>query len=116
MIPYTGAECHMRGNDSVFGSHQLMIVEQAFGGLKGRFRWLNGRVIVHNPMEHAKIIPVGCLLHYLCMDHDQQFEVEWSQGVKLRCGDRVRPEKDHTLDAEGIREVLCNYMYRKNMP
>ncbi len=65
-------------------------------------------------MEHAGFVTVGCILHNICMDSDYKYDVKWAEGVKLRCGTRVRPEKDHGLGAVGVRDVLCKYLYRRN--
>ena len=73
-----------------------------------------GRVIVHNPIEHAGIVTVECTLHNNCMDKDVKSDVKWAEVLKLRCGTRVRPEKDHALGVVGVRDVLCNYFYSRN--
>lgn len=78
-----------------------------------QLEWGNGRITVQNPMLHAKIISVGCILHNMMMDSDAKFDKQWARGVRLRLGNRIRSEKDHSLDAIGARDVLAQYVYRK---
>lgn len=97
-----------------YQSSTRIVVEQAFGRLKGRFRWLNGKITVHNPMEHADIINVGCILHNIMMDSDVRFDKQWAKGVRLRCGNTIRPEMDHTLGSIELRDALAQYVVDRN--
>jgi hypothetical protein len=48
-------------------------VERAFGHLKGRFRRLQN-VPLHNAEEICKLIYAACILHYLCLLHEDDVE------------------------------------------
>ena len=79
IIPYCSGHLSdpVKERFTFYQSSTRIIVEQAFGRLKGRFKWLNSRITVHNPMLHADIINVGCILHNLMMDCDVRFDKQW---------------------------------------
>ncbi len=116
IIPYPNNELEdpLKERLNFWQSSTRIIVEQAFGRLKGRFRWLNGRVTIHNPMDHARIINVGCILHHIMMDSDCRYNVQWAEGVRLRIVNRVRLDRDHTMHAAEVRNVLAEYVYSRN--
>lgn len=116
IIPYLRSELldPIKERFNFYQSSTRIIVEQAFGRLKGRFRWLNGKITVHNSSEHARIINVGCILHNIMIDSDVQYDKHWAKGVRLRCGTRVRPEKDHSLNSIQLRNALARYVVDRN--
>ncbi|XP_062598298.1 putative nuclease HARBI1 [Saccostrea cucullata] len=61
-----------RGEDRYNGSHRRtrVVVEQAFGVLKSRFRCLHktGGALEYTPAKCCKIVYVCCQLHNICID------------------------------------------------
>ena len=116
MIPYGTDELRdpVKKRFKLYQSSTWIIVEQALGMLKGRSGWLNGKVTCHNPLSHAAIIGVGCILHNLMMDSDLQFDADWAEGVRLRSSHKIRPEKDHSLTAVGVRNKPAEYVCRRH--
>ena len=95
-------------------SSTRIIVEQAFGRLKGRFRWLNGTLHVDNPEKHADIITVGCILHNFLMSVGDAYDLDWVGGVHLRCGNQIVVSNSPGADGRHVRDHLCRHMMRAN--
>ena len=115
VIPYPG--WHLTPNQERFNfwhSSTRMIVEQAFGRLKGRFRWLNGVLHVTDAEKHAEIIVAGCILHNWLMDRSDRYDVNWSGGVKLRCGNQIATGNGDDVSANAVRNALCKHMLKMN--
>lgn len=49
------------------------------------------------------------------MDSDCKYDVQWAEGVCLRMDTRIRVEKNHSMGAVELRNVLAEYVYKKNM-
>ena len=115
MVPYPGHNLppHQE-NFNFWQSSTRIIVEGAFGRLKGRFRWLNGTLNMRNPEMHTRIITAGCILHNVMMDHDDQYDVEWDLGVRLRCGNQINTATSMPLTASDVRDKLCNHLNQVN--
>lgn len=115
IIPYPGRRLPQdKDLFNFWQSSTRIIVEGAFGRLKGRFRWLNGILNIRNPEMHTRIITVGCILHNLMMDFDDQYDKQWDDGVRLRCGSQINLTANRNIDAKDIRDRLCQYMNRVN--
>lgn len=72
MVPYPGHHLTQRQKPWPLAHwHSTrIIVEQACGRdrLKGRFRWFSGRMAIRSPLDYARAIWAGCILHDLLMD------------------------------------------------
>ena len=104
-----------------------MVVENAFGRLKGRWRCLLKRndaatedvptiisacCVLHNicPSTSHQIAP--CVLHNICEVHKEQFDETWME--ELASGVNASSPTQNTstnTNAESIRTALCNYMH-----
>jgi DDE superfamily endonuclease len=133
MIPYPSSQLsdEARKSYNFFQSCTRNIVEQAFGRLKGRFRWLNGIVAVRSVLEHAGIIFCACMLHNIMIDEMDEPLAEWGEsesssdedsdeesgdhGLDLMTGDDIVPGESD-LEASAIRDILCSYTFGKNGP
>ena len=68
IVPYPGHDLPKSKKDFNFRqSSTRIIVEQAFGRLKGRFRLLNGVIQVADSDRHADIVVAACILHNLSL-------------------------------------------------
>ena len=120
IVPYPGRDLPSdKERFNHWHSSTRMIVEQAFGRLKGRFRLLNGTLYIRDPVEYATIIGVGCILHNLMMDMNDIYDVTWVRGVRLRTSDQVFGEgsrAERVSSGSQVRNLLCAHVNRKNQP
>ena len=91
-------------------SRARMVVENAFGRLKGRWRCClktNDAAIKDVPT----IISTCCVLHNICEVHKEQFDDTWME--ELASGVNAPSPTQNTstnTNAERIRTALCNYI------
>lgn len=50
-----------------------MCIEKAFGRLKGRFRFLNGTLLMRMLKEHGMVLFTACILHSILMDQNDVY-------------------------------------------
>ena len=87
-----------------------MVVENAFGRLKGRFQCLAKRI--DTTVEHTvNIVTMCCMLHNFCILSNQEFLEEWMQvDVNwLRGGENHRCIEIEN-EAESIRTAIKTYL------
>ena len=91
-------------------SRSRVVVENAFGRLKGRFQCLAKRI--DTTVEHTvNIVTMCCMLHNFCILSNQEFLEEWMQidvdwvrqGENQRC---IEIENE----AESIRTAIKTYL------
>ena len=91
-------------------SRARMVVENAFGRLKGRWRCLLKRNDTATE-DVPTIISACCVLHNICEVHKEQFDETWME--ELASGVNASSPTQNTstnTNAESIRTALCNYM------
>ena len=87
-----------------------MVVESAFGRLKGCWRCLLKRNDAATE-DVPTIISACCVLHSICEVHKEQFDETWME--ELASGVNASSPTQNTstnTNAESIRTALCNYM------
>ena len=63
-------------------SRSRVVVENAFGRLKGRFQCISKQI--DTSIENSvKIVSACCILHNFCEISNQSFSVEWLQGIDV---------------------------------
>ena len=87
-----------------------MVVEAAFGRLKGRFRCLLKRVdttLKYLPKKIAACV----VLHNLCEMKDESFSEEWLNGIPDECCDSAVAAERAPVDVgkDAIRNALVNF-------
>eukprot|EP00794_Sanderia_malayensis_P017876 gene17876-19655_t len=93
-------------------SRARMVVENAFGCLKGRWRCL----LKQNEADYSKInevVATCCTLHNICETFNEVFDGELTQGVD-GSAERICTAEPHqantvNLNADAIRNALVNY-------
>ena len=95
-------------------SRARMVVENAFGRLKGRWRILLKRI--DSKLENVQdIIVTCCILHNLCEQWGEDFRDEWrvhitEQECDLQIPDQMRPGNAAARsEARDIRNALMRY-------
>lgn len=87
-------------------SHARVVVEHAYGRLKGRWRCLLKRLDVH-VRDVPELVAACCVLHNMCEVHGDTFDDSWLEGT-----DNCNHTNTHELDvaqpesASNIRHAL----------
>ena len=91
-------------------SRARMVVENAFGHLKGRWRCLLKRNDAATE-DVPTIISACCVLHNICEIHKEQFDETWMEELALGVNASSLTQNTSTnSNAESIRTALCNYI------
>ncbi|XP_047124185.1 putative nuclease HARBI1 [Hydra vulgaris] len=91
-------------------SRSCVVVENAFGRLKGRFQCISKRI--DTSVENTvKIVSACCILHNFCEISNQSFSEDWLHGIdvnmikiSIRRNDSVR------IEAEEIRSAIKQHI------
>ena len=116
MKPFT-FNSSLTNNQKVFNYHlskARIVVENAFGRLKARWRWLTKRNDM-NISNTPHIVTACCILHNICEMFGDQVHDAWlddandvtDQPLTISTGDRAE------TDAKEIRNTLVQY-YNQN--
>ncbi|KAM9143899.1 uncharacterized protein ACDP82_007612 [Pangshura tecta] len=100
MKPYTGKLDSSKERFNNRLSRCRMIVERAFGRLKGRWRCLFGRLDLDEE-NIPMVIAACCILHNICEVKGEKFPQEWSAEVERLAADFEQP------DTRAIRGAQC---------
>ena len=94
-----------------------VVVENAFGRLKARWRRLSKQIDMH--IDNAPhIIAACCVLHNVCEVHKDNFDEDWLQ--ELDTSTHVQPScvssnsSTNTSGGNEVREVLVDYFKNEN--
>lgn len=108
MKPYTdnGNLTREQVNFNKILSMTRVVVENAYGRLKGRFRSIAKRLDL-NVETVCLVIAACCVLHNFCEVMGEDFNEEWLQGVQLHLGVfPVDPNQGQNRNAVAIREAI----------
>ena len=73
----TCIKCYKIGQPPYRRSFNYRVVEQAFGRLKGRWKIMDGRCMLNDPVFARHVAMVCCGLHNVCERHNCAFEPGW---------------------------------------
>ena len=81
MKPYinTGSLSAQQKKFNLRLSHTRVVVEHAFGLLKGRWRCLRTRLAV-DVSRVPELVAACCILHNICQLHGEEFDSQWLEG------------------------------------
>ncbi|XP_033100382.1 protein ANTAGONIST OF LIKE HETEROCHROMATIN PROTEIN 1-like [Anneissia japonica] len=89
-------------------SRARMVVERAFGQLKGRWR-----ILMRRNDSALKAIPQMvtscCILHNFCIEHNEVYEAGWDQMHVIYEQPQADPVHDVVPSADDIRNALLGY-------
>ena len=107
-FPDNGNSSHQQKTFNYRLSRARVIVEHAYGRLKGRWRCLLKRLDV-SVCDVPKLVAACCVLHNICEIHGESFDEEWMQGVE----DSVPANNISTVEVvesgKDIRQALTLY-------
>jgi hypothetical protein len=89
-------------------SRARIVVENAYGRLKGRWR----RLIKQNEMDISRVpqvITACCILHNICEVHGDAFAETWLEGPDLMQPNPVTAPQAACSQAKQIRDILVQY-------
>lgn len=110
---------HLDAKSESFNFYQSstrIIVEQAFGILKARWRWLAGKMVITDATRLSDVIVVACILHNLMMRLNDLFDNEWAGGVDLNLQPSAlsRAEAEASGDGKEVRAILLEHAWAAN--
>jgi hypothetical protein len=91
-------------------SRSRVVVENAFGRLKGRFQCISKRI--DTSVENSvKIVSACCILHNFCEISNQSFSEDWLQGIDVNMVKISTGRNDFVrIEAEEIRSAIKQYI------
>ena len=96
-------------------SRARIVIENAFGRLKRRWRCLLKRLDV-KPDNLALVITACCVLHNICENHGEEFDSDWLDDISDDLASFPHPETGSTpmhspdnIDASIVRNVLVEH-------
>ena len=90
------------------------VVEQAFGRLKGRWKIMDGKCTIKDPVFVRHVAVVCCALHNVCERHQCPFEPGWLPDESVYV-DTTPPNLQVTAvigSAASVREALARHIHR----
>ena len=94
-------------------SSARVVVEHAYGRLKGRWRCLLKRLAV-NVSDVPELVAACCVLHNACEIHGEYFDEEWLEGVQ---DDSITVNSTPTAAqaecGQDIRQALMSYFHEE---
>ena len=92
-------------------SRARVVVEHAYGRLKGRWRSLLKKLDI-DVIDVPELVAACCVLHNICEVHGDSFNQEWVEGTKVDSGPTLGiPTSTSSTgpNAENIRAALMRY-------
>ena len=94
-------------------SKSRVVVEHAFGQLKGRWRCLRNKLSVCID-DVPEVIGAYCILHNLCQTHGEVFEDTWLENETEPDDPRASGTGNSSTSGENVRRALAEYLYNSN--
>ncbi|KAL5241343.1 hypothetical protein ACI65C_008753 [Semiaphis heraclei] len=101
-------ELHQKKFNTILSSSRV-VIEQAFGSLKGRFRRLKG-IETLCVEAVSKTVIAACIIHNMCSDSDQDFEVDDladDSFFNLEAEEHSNSQTTRASDALAIRDSIA---------
>lgn len=87
-----------------------VVVENAFGRLKGRFRSISKRLDL-NVENSCNVIAACCVLHNYCENLHEFFNDQWLNGVNIHVGVFPGdPDQRQNINAIAIRDAIKSFL------
>lgn len=112
MKPYTdrGNLTPDEGSFNVKHSTTRVVVENAFGRLKGRFKGIGKRLDL-NIENSCNVIAACCVLHNYCETLHEFFDDQWLNGVHVHLGVcQGDPDQRQNINAIAIRDAIKRFL------
>lgn len=92
----------------------MRVVEQAFGRLKGRWKILDGRCSLNDPVFASQVAVLCCALHNICERHQCTFEEGWLPDPSAYINTTPANLQTSTVigSAAGVRDAVAKYVHR----
>lgn len=94
-------------------SRARVVVEHAYGRLKGRWRCLLKRIDI-DVQNVPELIAACCTLHNICEVHGDSFDEDWLEGVEVTRGAEANDGTIQSESGDSIRRALMSYFQQHN--
>ena len=102
---FTPNECSF----NIKHSTTIVVVENAFGRLNGRFRSISKRLAL-NVENSCNVIAASCVLHNYCGYLHEFFADQWLNGVNVHVGVcPADPDQRQNINATAIRDGIMSF-------
>lgn len=114
-FPHSGVLTNRQKTFNYRLSRARIVVENAYGRLKGRWRRLLKRNDMHvNHIPH--IVAAACILHNMCEIHNGRFNDAWLEDTTQSGGSSQPPTSvctdGHNEQAKQIRNAIVHYLHQ----
>ena len=89
------------------------VVEQAFGRLKGRWKIMDGKCCLNDPVFVSQVATVCCALHNVCERHQCPFEPGWLPNESAYVNTTPSNSQANVILGSGasVREAIAQYIH-----
>ena len=94
-------------------SRARVVVEHAYGRLKGRWRCLLKRIDI-DVRNVPELIAACCTLHNICEIHGDSFDEHWLEGVEVTREAEANDGTTQSESGDSIRRALMSYFQQHN--
>ena len=99
----------LTSQQKLFNYHLRVVVEHAYGRLKGRWQCLLKRIDI-DVRNVPELITACCTLHNICEVHGDSFNEDWLEGVEVTSEVEVNDvSATQSENGDSIRRALISY-------
>lgn len=110
-FPDTGSLTQRQRTFNYKLSSARVIVEHAYGRLKGKWRCLLKQLDVH-VKDVPELVSACCVLHKICEIHGKRFDKEWLNGVGSDIPSNQNPA-NYSESGDSIRDAFMSYFHEE---
>ena len=96
-------------------SHARVVVEHAYGRLKGRWQCLLKRLDI-SVWDVPELVAACCVLHNVCEVHGDTFNEDWLEGIESTTDINITDaSSSQTTSGDNIRQAFMAYFQEHSL-